>query len=931
MQRLHNTLHRLPFISQELINTVDWAWLIDFGQGNFNEAKAAIDTALLQQKTINNLLARAIVHQLQGEYSQALILLQEAFSMQPDHEQSFVIATITYLVKRKMLDNLADGFSWSAVPTANDKAWQQQMQVLRQKNPTLTYRLEINLIQQIASILPCWRTIILQQQKLEEPQKYQSLIWQKLTEQLEIYQQQKYYAIADFFYCYFADLLALSRKFKAGWQLIENLAFAYRNSQKYLETAWYLMCQGDLIVETAPFGKAIVFGYRLTTNYLDFDTIQSLNRSQIDHVSAQQKYLEARQYFHQAAAPRGEAMSIMRLAYINGIQQQWHLAACGYEEAEKTFLQTGDILNALAAKMGYLWSCLQYEALEAELLANLQKSADWMFKNQTFVYSMSWAIAFTAAAQEALFQEQGIVISQRLIQVSKIMVTKAVNSKLIFDSISCIQLWTNCLSTIRDYYRNLVTSFISQNDWVQAFIAAEKSKIYNLYSQIKDDNLTQSLTNRLNQIFSIDKVAALLPSDTVLISFLVSPNQLLGWAVTSQGLVNNSILDRIESEEFAADNLEQTINIWLNSLIDSESDTELNKILEHIFFESFKSEIENHKHILLVSCESLQKLSFAGLKYYYKSNNSILKKSNLLIEDKTVSYFSSICQIACCQPLKIKINQVLIYTDEAELPNKPFGKQAVNFSIAESLSAAIAKIHQSSDAQNQSEQSITDVTNDKPLVHLFLTKSLNLVEKIVQKKVTDNLIIINLENFKKTSLISRKINSLAQSILDKNVQTAVIIFDGENSLATAILTSLFHQGLYFGQSVAESLQQAQKQLRLITAQEALDFCHYLQSNIPWQQPKDRASRALITKHIGDIMVLGKDYKRAAEAYQVAIAILHDTGYFDKALSLENNYKMLKSLKKISQPFQSQRLIFNAPAYWNNAYIYGNWQLSLIVS
>ena len=77
------------------------------------------------------------------------------------------------------------------------------------------------------------------------------------------------------------------------------------------------------------------------------------------------------------------------------------------------------------------------------------------------------------------------------------------------------------------------------------------------------------------------------------------------------------------------------------------------------------------------------------------------------------------------------------------------------------------------------------------------------------------------------------------------------------------------------------------------------------------------------------MVLGKDYSRAAEAYGAAIQILTDINYLAAAKSLESNYKMFKSLQKISKLFQEKRLIFDAPAYWSNVFIYGDWQLSFV--
>lgn len=928
--QLHKSLHKLPFISQELVETLDWAWLIDFGQGNFLEAKEKTEIALEREKNTSNLLARAIVHQIQGEYHQALFLLENIFETETEAHHKFLIATVAYFVERKMNDNLADGFSLSPNKTKTDEDWHQKIELLKLEVHSLEYSLIINLIQQIASILPCWRTTILQQNNEATAEKYQTLIWQKLTEQLELYQQQECQAIADSFYCYFADLLALSSQFFAGWQIIENLASAYQKSEKSLETAWYLLSQGDLILETAPFGKSIVFGYQLTTNSWDFSNCKSWDRSQIDSIAAQQKYLEARQYFSQAFAPRGEAISIMRLAYINAVQKQWCLAAYGYEEAQKIFIKFGDYVNAIAAEMGYLWSFLQYETLENQSLVNIEKSVDWMFNNGTVNLGMSWCIAFTAAATEALSQEEGIIISKRLIKIAETIANKAIKAKII--SISNYQSWTNCLSAISNYYRSLTIELALQNIWNQAFITAEKAKIYSIDLLLAIDNEVINLEEQTKQIISTEKIAQLLPLNTVLISFLVTSNKLLGWAITNQGLVKEYLLDKIEKEELTSRKLEQTINLWLNSLINNEADQQLNRILEQIFLQPFVTEIENCKHLLIAKCDRLTSLSFAGLKYNHKPEFNFLKKEAFLLEEKTISYLLSTANIDKYQPIKIAINRVSIYMQDGRLYQEKDSDRFNKLSLSQSLAVAIAQIYKNNCFKNQSyinkaPQEAIKSENDRLLIHLFVAENDSILENIDKIKGSKDLVIINIENSTQKRFLNKKISSIAKKILEQDIKTVVVIADNKDSLATAILTSFFHQGLYFGQTVAESMQQAQNQLRLITAQDALDFCQYLQSHIDWKKNSDRALRALITKHIGDIMVLGKNYQRAVEAYEVAINILNNTGYLKEAQSLENNYKMLKSLKQTSQPFQSQYLIFKAPAYWNNAYIYGNWQLS----
>lgn len=941
MHNLNDSLSNLPYISKELVRTLDWAWLIDFGQGNFTKAKAMAEIALLSEWNTNNLLARALVHQLQGEYNQALSLLEQAFLSESELQNQLLISAIAFLTERKTKENLIDGCSLTKTNNNIKTLWCKRADQLAQEVPDLNYQLIYNLIQQIATNIPCWRTNIIQQSNQENSaQETQDIILQELTKLLELYQGQKYYAIAELLYCYFAELLTLSGHFFAGWQLIEKLAPAYFNSEKYLETAWFLMCQGDLIMESNSFGKPIVFGFSLSNYNAEQLTNQTLDRSTLDTATAQQQYLQARHYFNLATASRGESMAIMRLAYVNAVEKQWYLAACGYEEAQKIFADHGDRLNAIAAEMGHLWSYLQSEISETDLATDLSESVDWMRKNGTVTFAMSWLLTFVAAAQEVLPQENGIIISQRLIKIAEIIATKAIDVNVVFTSVSCRQFWQDCHKAIANFYRYLAVELTQLNECKQAFLAAEKVKVYSSQSQIKLAKQANQLEAKLNNILPLEKISIYLPLYTVLFSFLVTPHQLLGWAITCKGLVNQFTLKSIEGEEFKADNLEQTINIWLNNLLENVLNSRLNRVLEKMFLEPFAPEIETNKHIIFTVCDRLQGLSFAGLKYHYHNNSKILKKEINLNEEKTISYLFYASQILQCELIATASNQVLVFTENNNLLGNynrlslsatDKSQQEQVLSIAQGLALSIAQIYniQPLNNINQIPQGIFEVIDLKPVIHLFISETNLLIEQLIEQKISSELVIINIRDFKLRQLPSNQLNNLAQRIMTLGVKTVVIFFDGEDSLATAILTSFFHQGLYFGQSIAEALRQAQKQLRLVTAQEALDFCQYLQSHIPWKNKSDRALRALVTKYTGDVMVLGKDYKRAAEAYAVAIKILENVGYINEAKSLQNSYKMFKSLQKISKPFQGERLIFDAPAYWNNTYIYGDWQLSFV--
>src|SRR5215210_5823549 len=74
-------VNRLPALRvNEVDVALDWVWLFDMGQGDFARARDASEQALTARRNADTLTARAVVHQLQGEFDAALSLLEESFT-----------------------------------------------------------------------------------------------------------------------------------------------------------------------------------------------------------------------------------------------------------------------------------------------------------------------------------------------------------------------------------------------------------------------------------------------------------------------------------------------------------------------------------------------------------------------------------------------------------------------------------------------------------------------------------------------------------------------------------------------------------------------------------------------------------------------------------------------------------------------------------
>ncbi len=921
MAKLDNAFNSISNLTVESVATaLDWSWLVDFGQGDFAQGKSAAEIVLLNDCNWNNLLVRGIVHQLQGEYNPALSLFSEAFDLAVTIESKLIIATFAYLTEQKAQETFADGFAVSLNLTVSS-FWFKRILALINHVSHINLRLQTNFMQQIGKILPYFRTVLARQDNFVQQEQYCQKIQSKLTRELEIYQNAEIYAIAESLYTVLAHLLNLVGKIRPAWELITTLTKAYTDSQKFLQAGWFSLTQGDLLVTIAPWGQPIMFGYCVAKVMTNPQSIRSFDRSILDTAKAHKLYSQAREYFTIAEAPRGEAMAIMKLAYLNGISYQWNLAAFGYMEAKQYFIQTGDTLNAIAAEMGYLWSILQYERLDSDHIGTLTQWMEWIEKQGAISWGMSWGLAFALAAEEALLINQEVEVALNLIKVAEIITTKLATAPLIRTSLSCKKLWQTCILLLENVSQKIVISLALEDNWEQAFYLSEKIKIYGIISL----NTNNNHLNLLNSsIPSIKEVSQQLHKGVLLISYLVTNKVLLMWGITRQGLIKTHICLEIEQQFFKIDLLITNLDKWLKTLFDKNVDKQIQNTLEKLLLEPFTEAINQAHYLVIMSCKQLQVIPFAALKF---NNTAILEdvpKKYLLGLYKAISYLNFANNINFHNPPQISPNNkvVIITENEAELDNKSSPKLATDFvdlSLMKALILAIINVYDFAETSNNKKELVKTV-------QLFMSsKTLFLDQSMLQNLVAD-LAIINISDAYLKQFPTLKLASLTQTILSTGTKTVAIIFQGEFAIATAMLTFFFHQELSRGCSVAQSLYQAQQKVSRIKVPEAMDFCRLLQSYISWETNTDRAIRGLLTKYMGDILVLGGNYVQAGQAYEVAINIFYSTGYVVEARILRENYQLFDFLEDLPENTYKNRPIFQAASNWNNGFIFGDFSL-----
>ncbi|NES85746.1 MAG: hypothetical protein F6K10_32570 [Moorea sp. SIO2B7] len=327
----HLTSLRVPQVDTSL----NGAWLVDLGQGNFAAAKIAAERALSAHQDANTMFARGVIHRLQGEYAEAFPLFEAAFEATSDHNRQFIIASTAYLAEHQRQKISPDGFSldfeadiqnWHT--STLDSQWRKLWQDLKQQVNTPEVEL-LGSFLEISTILPALRTLI---SGISDEQKRNEIIGEieeQLGKQIQLSQDLAVEKIPEALYVSLAELFAISGKSEHAHALLDRLAQVYQESGNILGLARIKLCQGDITVSPAPQGSPILFGYNLNhhVTHTDITTTQLLKGSIINQPQAHEFYFGARQDFAEVGAIRGEAMAILRLAYLDAIASKWNLAS----------------------------------------------------------------------------------------------------------------------------------------------------------------------------------------------------------------------------------------------------------------------------------------------------------------------------------------------------------------------------------------------------------------------------------------------------------------------------------------------------------------------------------------------------------------------------------------------------------------------------
>ena len=575
----------------------------------------------------------------------------------------------------------------------------------------------------------------------------------------------------------------------------------------------------------------------------------------------------------------------------------------------------------MAAEMGRFWAYLHHQDLDETILARAAELAYTAKENGAIAQGVGWGLTFALAAQEALKQEKNAKIALNIARLAETIIAVFTEERGLLPWQLYQQVLSNYNTIMQALYTDLAEISIEQDDWRKAFNLAEMARVYSLRQALGAVS-QQHLT-----IVEIDKIPFYLPSDTLVITYLLTNTKLLAWAVNSEGVTKYYQMNELNGKSFSSQALLQATQDWLEQLSKKESVKIISRILEQTFLTHFSPEIERAKHIVIIPCATLSQFPFETLRW----------RTKLFGKQKCLSYLPAASQLAYFSSLHSTTHKALFITyPEVILQPKTHRNSSSSFSsisILEGVAKIMADLYDVQPimgTQINQDELLSAISDQPRIIHLLIEKVTFANSDLSQLNLKADTVILTLADPKISQLTNNQLTCIAQSLIYTGTKAVLMNrypLGGLRDIASSMLLLYVHLGLCAGHSLAKSLWEAQQQLELVTVGEALNFCQAVQSCIPWHRDSDRANRALITKYMGDILVLGQDYARAAEAYEVARKILYSIGYSEQAKVFENQYQQIRHLAQTESNFNSEKVIFDCPTFWGIYQIVGDWQQS----
>lgn len=351
----------VPIISDALQDSV----IYEAYRGNFAHARLAAEAALAKARQQNApslladaLLARGIVHLLQGEPVSAQICLRESAQHTPmDAERQLRAENYAYLATHAQYNSFPDGSGASALEI--EQRWSPQTyieeevirwQELMNQVSVSDLRLESWLVHELLCMFKSSHAFLHSSRFNVSTEIRTELLKVALSAPLS-FQRNGASVDADPHLLAFSDLVASALCHQGGdfdlrQQFLQRALAGYQSGDDPAGVAACYMMWGDWL--SAPFSTPLVWNFAIQDGATEGSNLSwTLEEAEFDHqnldeTNALGAFQEAERLFRTAGAPRGLAAIEIRYGYLAFLRGDYQAAVRHAQQAGVLFQETGD-------------------------------------------------------------------------------------------------------------------------------------------------------------------------------------------------------------------------------------------------------------------------------------------------------------------------------------------------------------------------------------------------------------------------------------------------------------------------------------------------------------------------------------------------------------------------------------------------------------
>jgi CHAT domain-containing protein/tetratricopeptide (TPR) repeat protein len=373
------------------------------------------------------MIQEAVVRHVRGEYDATLRLLESAYHLSSDCDQSgFVVALAclsAYYKAARVPDQRCIDFPDLQNETTRGvwrERWDDVEPKIRDGHTRLSCQIIFNLLHELGTA----RALAMQlrsDERLEEP----GSLLPSMDTVLDLAAQVGLPGVDVIVYGYTAQLVGFAGQTEFSISALSEIAEACENGSDHLSAGWARLAAADVLFCDSKLGLPTLFGYAVDhypfandTNLIITDS-DRFDRTGLDTQRIRNFVQYAISDYAKIGAERGIGLCKLRLAYLQSINSDLAGARQSYAEADQHFANTGDLLHQQVAFAGRIL-CAWRDGTPA---LTLDEAADAIAHQAVSGGAKAWALglglALTDAMDEALSSRGDVESALRLSAVPR--------------------------------------------------------------------------------------------------------------------------------------------------------------------------------------------------------------------------------------------------------------------------------------------------------------------------------------------------------------------------------------------------------------------------------------------------------------------------------------------------------------------------------